>query len=77
MSTRPGDPAYPVTDYTGDYPITEPGLTKREYFAALSMQGLITRGYEGGQSIPQDIMASWAVGAADALIAALNEEPGR
>jgi hypothetical protein len=44
------------------------GLTKREYFAAMAMQGYITN---AGYSIDED--ARLAVQAADALIKALNE----
>ena len=58
------------------YPSTEqpyaPGLTKREHFAALAMQGMLSNpsyiaGFTeaGRDSVKQ----------ADALIAALNEEP--
>lgn len=73
MSARPNDPAYPVTDYTGDYPITEPGLTKREYFAVLLMQAHAAS--PGGDCMTAADAAMFAVVWADALIAALNEEP--
>lgn len=45
-----------------------PGLTKREYFAAMAMQGIVTR-----QSYDPDDMASFAVDYADALIAQLQK----
>ena len=44
------------------------GLTKREYFAAMAMQGYITN---GGYCVDED--ARLAVESADALIKALNE----
>ena len=43
------------------------GLTKREYFAALAMQGIITKGYTNGY------IAKEAVEIADALIEELNK----
>jgi len=52
------------------------GLTKREYFAALAMQGVVTAWSEGGipwhEGNPK-IIAERAVEQADALITALNE----
>lgn len=48
------------------------GLTKREYFAALAMQGLLTNSYQCiSPSNPS--LGKWSVEAADALIKALNE----
>lgn len=50
------------------------GLTKREHFAALAMQGLLAScNYNGVHSMNE--CASNSVAAADALIEALNEEP--
>jgi len=49
------------------------GLTKREYFAAMAMQGYITA---GSQSMPDsETISNYAVIAADALITALNKTP--
>jgi hypothetical protein len=46
-----------------------PGLTKREYFAAMALQGMLARGtYRPGGANAAD-----AVREADLLIAALNE----
>lgn len=44
------------------------GLTKREYFAALAMQGILAQ----SGSLPMDLVAKDAVQAADTLIAALE-----
>lgn len=52
--------------YDGD--IISTGLTKREYFAAMALQGLLTRG-----SGTFDDYAACAVQAADDLIAELNK----
>lgn len=46
------------------------GLTKREYFAARAMQGLLSDGAFGGTGSPK--IAAWAVDQADELIKALN-----
>lgn len=52
--------------WTGDF-----GLTKREYFAAMAMQGLIQRGFtEFGNY--ETAYASLATKYADALLAALE-----
>ena len=50
------------------------GLTKREHFAALAMQGLLANPVYAETRTPVEVQ-EWAVAAADALIAALNEEP--
>ncbi len=48
----------------------KPGLSKREYFAAMAMQALVTRGVH---SIKENA-ADQSVLYADALIEALNKE---
>jgi len=55
-------PAFPSGD-------DEEGLTKREYFAALVMQGVCS--IEAIESIPD--AARWSVQAADALLEELNK----
>jgi hypothetical protein len=50
----------------------EPGLTKREYFAAMALQGFTSKLYPDGASFTE--YAEFAVEAADALIDALNQE---
>jgi hypothetical protein len=52
--------------------VNHPGLTKRELFAALAMQGCITP--TAATTFAQ--IAADAVAYADALIAALNARPG-
>lgn len=66
------DPAFPA----GFTPISTSneqrqlnGLTKREYFAALAMQGMYAHGNWIKEEIPP-----YAVRAADALIAELSKE---
>ena len=49
------------------------GLTKREYFAAMAMQGLIASNDDGaGDRI--DEVPNYAVAIAEALVEALNKE---
>lgn len=47
-------------------------LTRRDYFAAAALQGILARGAFGAGS-PDNI--SWAVAHADALIKALEDKP--
>lgn len=54
------------------FPVLEGGLTKREYFAGLAMQGLLANQYVGGNGQPVLNIAIDAVEYADALIEALN-----
>lgn len=47
-------------------------LTKREYFAAMAMQGLLTRGYNPNQG---EMVAELSVIFSDSLIDKLNKQP--
>lgn len=69
MSTCPGDPVAPLpemslADFEQPY---RRGITKREYFAAFALQGLLTRP-------PSASVAEDAVAMADALMRALNRK---
>ena len=59
------------------YPIhmKSKGLTKREYFAGLAMQGLLGGGRDvlTGKTIQNEIITELSVSMADALIEALNK----
>jgi len=72
MKTEPNQQAFASE---GSGAIEHSGLTKREYFAAMAMQGLI-----GNNESMKNLEASGtnfieiAVQAADALIAELNKE---
>lgn len=68
MKTNPNDPAG-VGINRNEWGVASEGLTKREYFAATAMQGLLAK---YGENDPR-ASASTAVLAADVLIAALNE----
>lgn len=70
MKTHPNDSANPV-QINGDVDSCNYGLTKREYFAALAIQGLLSN-----SSLKTDVKedVETAVWAADALVEALNKE---
>lgn len=48
------------------------GLTKREYFAAMAMQGMLANSAEGNTEWNYDTMAKHCCIAADALVEQLN-----
>jgi hypothetical protein len=61
--------AFPHIEQRDGYNVYHPGLTKREYFAALTMQGLLACPAEG--EICEAGMSRLAVSIADSLIAEL------
>ena len=75
---KPHAPAYPHAEYNGDgtHYHDHHGLTKRELFAAMAMQGLASVPVVGGDD--PSVLADWdakrAVLYADALLAALDTE---
>lgn len=76
MNTLPDSGAcpYKFTDSHGD--ITHIlGLSKRELFAAMAMQGLLANPHPQVQSLSHQDTAMVARDAADALISRLNESP--
>jgi hypothetical protein len=68
--TDPIEPAFPALDQMGDGPL---GLTKREYFAAMALNGVATQ--YPHSSADANVYAQMVVDLADAIIAKLNEEP--
>jgi predicted RNase H-like HicB family nuclease len=64
MKTNPNDQAFPCLSTTVE---DRNGLTKREYFAAMALQGFLADGDS------PDEAAEWAVEAADYLIEALSK----
>ena len=83
MKTNANDAAYPsfaefdVNDDTKTISVSGyDGLTKREYFAAMALQGLLsTKGsYFPNQQNTGELAALASVHYADALIAELNKE---
>lgn len=79
--TKADDPAVNDVDYlsSGEH-VHDPykNLTKREYFAAMAMQGILANGiaHERGFTIDKKDMpvVDGAIYIADALIAALSED---
>jgi hypothetical protein len=70
--TIPGSPLNPQILKFGDgSEIVNMGLTKREYFAAMAMQGYLSG--EMFRQFSRDEIIAKAVMAADALIEALNK----
>lgn len=70
--TKPEDHAYPIDTEDGEWPLAN-GLTKREYFAAMAMQGLIAEEDRPARETSKGL-ASCAVDHADALINQLNRD---
>lgn len=59
----------------GIYLVHKEGLTKREYFAAMAMQGYCGGEFIGQSGMPQETIAEWCTKMADALIEQLNKQP--
>lgn len=60
---------------TGDRSYKLLGLSKREYFAGLAMQGIVSAGISNGIGVSKpDYAAHWAVEYADALLEELAKE---
>ena len=72
-ATKDGGPAFPETrwDDATRQEVQWTGLTKRELFAAMAMQGIITRPEHVGMDLPTK--ASLSVEFADALLAELEK----
>lgn len=74
--TNKNEAAFPITRTAEEERKTctksTKGLTKREYFAGVAMQGLIAG--DGTGTLPYLSAAAFAVKYADALIEALNKE---
>lgn len=68
--------AFPVTfrvdSLVGEQSFTASGLTKREYFAAMAMQGILSTG-DSTYTPSADYSAKKAVQAADALLLELSK----
>lgn len=71
VDTVPDDNAFPHFNSRGEVlSLNNGGLTKREYFAALALQGRLA----SGNAIPQSMtLAELAVSYADQLIIELNQ----
>lgn len=63
------EPANPIENHTA----YRGGLTKREYFAGLAMQGYCGGEYTGQSGMPTESIAEWSVEMADALLIQLRK----
>ncbi|NJO73319.1 MAG: hypothetical protein HC833_05840 [Leptolyngbyaceae cyanobacterium RM1_406_9] len=69
------DPAFPLfCQHIEPSSVAFYGLTKREYFAAMAMQGLIAADTDFEKTALE--VSRWAVSQADSLIERLNETVG-
>ena len=74
MDKSSDPPAFPFEWTRGDMcQIYEPGLTKREYFSALAMQGLVCNANFPGD---ENNITRCSIKIADALIAELEKSNG-
>lgn len=80
--SKADEPAFPVPETAVGGQRMRGGLSKREYFAAMAMQGMLAnpeinkRARKNGVYSPREY-ARWAVDSADALLAELEKEPTR
>jgi hypothetical protein len=73
MQTRKYDAAFPAFDSDGDS--VRPGLSKREYFASVAMNGMITANVlDMTDPAVQRFLTQVSVEMANELIKALNED---
>ncbi len=72
MKTNANDTAFPIIYLEGSH--VYPGLSKREHFASMALQGRMVSAIPGAHNVDFISLASDAVRAADALIAELNKE---
>ena len=59
-----------VLPLTSGTTFAQEGLTKREYFAGLAMQGLLVN----NSSAPYKLVSEWSIAQADELLKQLNEK---
>ncbi|MBJ7295790.1 MAG: hypothetical protein JHC73_05570 [Dolichospermum sp.] len=68
MQTKKNDSAFPIFDSSGEHFIKHGGLSKREFFAAMALQGILAN-----PEFMATMAPSFAVRKADELIYLLNE----
>lgn len=79
MKNEPAFPSYQIEDikcagWVAPAKMINGGLTKREYFAAMAMQGLANHVYSNGNFRPATEMAKRAIETVDALLKELEGE---
>jgi len=70
MQTKKDDSAFPIFDDDANYFTKNQGLTKREYFAAMALQGLLNVPFVDESYL--DEIPKMAIELADNLIRELN-----
>ena len=65
-------PINPILDWN-ELKADTAGLTKREYFAGLAMQGLMANSHNEVVSLSESEIAEWAIGVADELLKQLEK----
>lgn len=77
-----GGPAFPVAGHTGENPeltaygkLGHPGMSLRDWFAGMALQGYLGSYPEGQIESPIELIAIDAYSAADAMLAARKEAP--
>jgi hypothetical protein len=73
MKTNQDDAAFPIFDSDGQHFLKHGGLSKREYFAALALQGILSSTALNLDEYDPNLNADLAIGAADILIYRLNK----
>ncbi len=71
---KPDDSAFPIFDSDGEHFMKHGGLTKREYFAGLALQGILSSPALNLAEYDPSLNACLAIQAADILIHTLNEK---
>lgn len=71
--TTSNEMAYPAFDDRGECNSDATGLTKREYFAAMAMQGICSAEADNEEPMIFKNVAAASVAVADALINELNK----
>ena len=74
MKTNKNDSVHPIFDSEGSAMTRFVGITKREYFAAQAMQGILSSSRYYYKNVPSAQVAEEAVEMADELIKALNAQ---
>ncbi|MBO1055954.1 MAG: hypothetical protein HEQ27_05260 [Dolichospermum sp. JUN01] len=73
MQINKDDAAFPIFDSEGQHFLKHGGLSKREYFAALALQGILSSPALNPDEYDANLNADLAIEAADILIYRLNK----
>jgi hypothetical protein len=73
VQTNKNDSAFPIFDSSGELFLKHRGLSKREFFAALALQGILSNPSLDGEEYNPTLNACLAIEAADILIIQLNK----